>query len=403
MGFRVLLEKGRGWSLANSVMLLLGIMAFLTPFAHTQTILEVSFYLAVLVAGVVVMRGERLDFDTPLLLPFVLFGAWGAVSVIFALDVRDSLSDYYAHFLKYILFYYLLFNFFKSKQKLVWLSWVFIVSGTVLSVFIMVYFYVVQGNDLSTRLAHGLTYYPVNQIGYATVFSFLLASHCLRCVPQWYQRVLLAFSCIATFAASLLSQSRGTMVALVLSFIILSYKNKKLMVALVTVALLFVALGPVKARISSSADRVALALFSAEIIKDHPVTGTGFSIDTFHNTELIDHEKYKGRIPAEYRNVVKFLWPHNMLLDIAVRTGVIGCLLYVMLLATVARVAQQLMCCGGDSFIQKWGQCISASLCLFVAKGLFEPSFFHNADMVFYSICSMASILWWLDKEGELG
>jgi len=168
-------EEVAAGKLPGAIMAFLGVLVFLTPFAHTQTILEVSFYLALLCTGELVRRGGRLALSTPLVLPFVLFGVWAAVSVVFALDVRDSLGDFYAHYLKYLILYYLLFNFFRSRQRLIWLAWIFTLSGAILSLSLMIYFYGILGEPLSIRLALGLTYYPVNQLGYATVLSALLA------------------------------------------------------------------------------------------------------------------------------------------------------------------------------------------------------------------------------------
>lgn len=384
-------------------MAFLGLQTFLSPFAHTQTILEVSFYLALFGACEVARRGDRLVFQTPLLLPFVLFGAWAAVSVVFALDVRDSLSDFYAHYLKYLILYLLLFNFFRSRQRLVWLAWIFTVSGAVLSASMMVYYYGIRGEPLTTRLALDLTYYSVNQLGFTTVLSALLAWQQLRSARQGALRAVAAFCCVVSVAASLLSQSRGTVLALAVSFVVLNFRNVKVLVALVLLFALFLTAKPVQERISTSADRIGLILYSTEIVKDYPLFGTGFSIDTFHNHHLIDPDKYKARIPERYRDVVPFLWPHNMLLSVAVRTGVLGVLLFIFLHGVLARTAWQLLRFGGDCFIRGWGQCSLSLWLMFVVKGMVEPAFFHGGDVVFYSICAMVTILWWLNRQATAG
>ena len=121
--------------LANGVLCLLGIFIFFDPFPHTTSIQEISFYLSVFlfVLGIV-LKKIPFSFKSPLSLPFALFTLWAGLGLFFALDLENSLHDFYSHLLKYLMLYFMLINMFSTKKRLMWLSWIIIISATVFCV-----------------------------------------------------------------------------------------------------------------------------------------------------------------------------------------------------------------------------------------------------------------------------
>jgi len=336
-----------------------------------------------------------------LLLPFTLFVFWAFLNLFFALDKANSIHDFLAHLLKYIIFYYILINFFSSKKRLIVLSWTIIISATIFSLGAVFYWYIIMGEPLLSRFGDfksaGTT---IN--GFITVLGLILSLHHLRTENIFYRRAILISSIFLLFATSLLAQSRGTLIAMAVAIIMLCCKSRKVLIPFIMVVLIFVANAPIKNRFLESSGydvRIGLIHYSIEIIKDYPVFGTGFSIDTFRDVERIDPQKYMARIPKKYRLPPNlYLWPHNMLLSIGVRLGFIGIVLFLYVLIAVAKMCWNLIRFGKDDFIKNWGICILSAFVMFCIKGLFDPVFTHFIDVIFYTILSMITILWRLNE-----
>ena len=114
-----------------SVFWLMGFFIFLNPFPHVTSAKEIAFYLSVALVVFGMATGKlNFSFKSPLTLPFMLFSAWAALGLFFALDPENSLHDFYAHLLKYLAFYYILVNCSSTKKRLKWLSWIIILSAT---------------------------------------------------------------------------------------------------------------------------------------------------------------------------------------------------------------------------------------------------------------------------------
>lgn len=381
---------------------MIGVFIFLNPFPHTTSIKEIIFYSTVfIVFALVLFKKIEFSFKTPLLLPFSLFVFWAFLNLFFALDKANSIHDFLAHLLKYIIFYYILINFFSSKKRLIVLSWTIIISATIFSLGAFFYWYIILGELLLSRFGDfksaGTT---IN--GFITVFGLILSLHHLRTENILYRRAILIISIFSLFAASLLAQSRGTLIAMAVAITLLCCKSRKVLIPFIMVVLIFVANAPIKNRLLKSSGydvRIGLIYYSIEIIKDYPVFGTGFSIDTFRDVERIDPQKYMARIPKKYRTPPHlYLWPHNMFLSIGVRLGFIGIVLFLYVLIAVAKMCWNLIRFGKDDFIKNWGVCILSAFVMFCVKGLFDPAFTHFVDVIFYTILSMITILWRLNE-----
>jgi O-antigen ligase len=162
-------------------------------------------------------------------------------------------------------------------------------------------------------------------------------------------------------------------------------------------------ISPVKDRFTNYNDyhvRLGLAHYSFEMIKDYPIIGSGFSIDTFKDPKFFNPEEYMARIPEKYRKQPHgFFWPHNMLLSIGIRVGLVGLALFLYILFVPAKMCWRLIRFGKDESIRSWGFCVSSIFIMFSAKGLFDPIFTHFADTIFYTILAMITILWRINEE----
>ena len=386
-----------------SIPVLIGTLLFFNPFPHTTSIKEICFYLSVsIVLVLVVFRKTPFSFETPLLLPFGLFVLWAFVGIFFSLDTRNSTHDFYSHLLRYMMLYFMMINFFESRKRLTRLSWVMVVSATILCMGAIGHFYFILGNSLSERLVN-FDQIPSNRISMVAAIGIILALHLLFTKIHRLKKVALLSCLIPLFAAIIVTQTRSTMGAMFLAIIILFFRYKKVMLALLVAMVIIVVATPVKDRLfdmSTNHPRMSTNYRSLEIIKDYPITGIGFGMQTYRTSHLISPETYMSRIPQEYWVYEFFSFPHNMFFSIAVRTGLVGLGLFLCILSVFVYMCWKLSFNGKDGSIKGWGLCIASLLVLFLFVGLFEPVFNHLTETMLFTIFSIGTVLWRLNKEG---
>ena len=168
-----------------SVPILMGIFIFSNPFSHTTAIKEICFYGSVIIVLILICF-KKIDFSfrSPLTLPFALFTAWAFIGLFFALDKGNSLHDFRAHLLKYMAVYYILINFINSRKRFETLSWIIICSVTIFSIGGMIYFYLISGNLISTRIY--FQEITINSIGFITLFAIILSFNAFHSTSNLY-------------------------------------------------------------------------------------------------------------------------------------------------------------------------------------------------------------------------
>ncbi|MDQ7838424.1 MAG: O-antigen ligase family protein [Thermodesulfobacteriota bacterium] len=395
-------------SLNISIPLLMGIFLFFNPFPHTTTIKEICFYLsAFIVLLLLVFKKTAFSFKTPLSIPFTLFVLWSFFGLFFALDKPNSIHDFYAHLLKYLAFYYLLVNFFNTKKRLGVLIWIIILSAAAFSTWAITYFYFFLGNDIATQLGLGFTEIPINIIGIVTLFAIILSLYLFRQVTNVYRKTFLVICLIITSLATLLTQTRGTLLAMVFSLTILSLKNKKVLMVFTVSLLIAIAFLPVRHRLNMENiinklrddPRTGIAYNFIEVIKDYPITGIGFGMQTYADEKLLD--KYNARVPTNYRQPIAYKAPHNLLIDVAVRLGLVGLVLYLYIIFAFIQMGWKKIKYGKDDFIRSWGRCLMAAFVAVFIQGMFENTHSGPPAIVLYAILAMMTILWRLNMKSD--
>jgi len=382
----------------------MGIFIFLNPFPHTTAIKEICVYLSVFIVLILICSKKTdFSFKSPLTLPFVLFVAWVFIGLFFALDKENSIHDFRAHLLKYLVVYYVLINFFNSQKRLVVLSWIIIASAVIFSIGEMYYFYIMLGNSFSAKLSTGLTEIPVNWVGYITVTAAIFSLFHMITNNNLQIKIISLISLFPLCTLSILTQARSAAVALLLAVIILCFKNKKIMVACLGILLIAVAVTPLKNRFINadliSGLRLPTDLTTVEIIRDYPIVGIGFGIETYANERYINLEEYSKRVSVKYKHGKILNDPHSMMFSIAVRTGIVGFALFLYILFTSFRMCWNLIRHGKDDFIKKWGSCVAGIFVAVLVIGIFEPFFSHVPEVVFYTTFAMITILWRINQE----
>jgi len=399
--------------LNQSVPVLMGIFIFFNPFPHTTAIKEICFYLAVLIVLVLIaFRRSSFVFKTPLTFPLGFFLLWAFLSIFWSLNVENSIHDVRAHLLKQIALYFLLINFFNSRKRLASLAWIVVSSAAIFSVVGMCYYYVIMDNSIkATRFGHLLagssinvsTELPVNFVGTITVFAVIICLHYFFQELHLSIRAAIIACLIPLFTATVLTQSKGTCTALVLAITIqLLLKKKKIVPFFLLAVVGIVVMTPLKGYInfSSLKERLKIDYFTYEVIKDYPITGIGFGMQTFiHN---IDKASYLNRIPEKNRPA-NVQTPHNLLFDIAVRLGLIGLILFLFIIFVFGKMCWVTIRQASDDGIRDWGYCTVIAFVAYGTIGIVEPVFLFQASaIVFYIILAMITILWRLNQ-GKTG
>ena len=394
--------------LNQSVPVLIGIFIFFNPFPHTTAIKEICFYLAVLIVLIlVVFRRSTFIFKTPLTLPLIFFLLWATLSIFWSLNMENSIHDVRAHLLNHIILYFLLINSFSSRKGLATLAWIVVISAAIFSVAGMFYFYIILDNPIGSRFGHLSTRGPtnvfpelgVNFIGTITVFSMLICLHYFFQERHLYRRTAIVACLIPLFIATFLTQSNGTFTALMLAITIkLSLKAKKIVPFILLAVAGIVVMTPLKdyIKISSLESRSKINYVTYEVIKDYPIAGIGFGMQTF--IENIDKKSYINSIPKKKRPT-EIYTPHNWLLSIAVRLGIIGLILFLYIIVVFGKMCWETIRNPKDDDIKDWGYCTVIAFVAYFTIGIVEPVFLFKASAtIFYVILAMITILWRLNQ-----
>jgi O-antigen ligase len=265
----------------------------------------------------------------------------------------------------------------------------------------MIYFYLVLGNALSTR--YGFTEMSINYTGFVTVFAILISIHQFTRETKLYRKAVLLVCLLGTFTATLLTQTRGAIIAMALSliilFIITIISNKKVLI-LSSLALLImigtiIVVPDLRNRFNIDLildnERLAMNRLYMEVVRDYPIAGTGFGMQILQDKKFLN--AYNARVPVRYRQERPLVPTHNLLMDITVRLGLVGLLLYLYIIFAFFRMSWRTIKYGKDDFIEGWGVCLMISLLSVLIQGMFADASFGPQLVVFYTILVMMTIL----------
>jgi O-antigen ligase len=391
----------------HTIPLLMGVYIFFNPFPHTTAVKEFCFYISLLaLITLVIFKKTSISLNSPLTLPFALFFLWGIFGLFFTLDLNNSAHDLRTHFLKYVAIYYLLVNYFNSAKKLEILSWIIISSAVIFSLWAIVGFYFIDRNPFSERL--GATYLEIHTdyIGFILIFALIITLNKVLHNKSILIKSILCISSIILSLATLLTQSRGSLIALLIAIILLSCFNKRILIFIIVIILSVVIIPGFKERINSKEmlqnERVQMNALTMEIIKAYPLTGIGFGMQIYGNKDLVDLKKFDSRLPKKYQGGVggTFLGsPHNTILDIAVRTGIIGLILFLSIILTALWMIWKAWKSTERAYFKSWIVCILAAFLSFMIAALFADTTFGPQAVVFYTILAIITILWNLTRQ----
>ena len=370
----------------------------LNPFPHTTSIREVSYYLAAaLLVFYFLWYRDWSAFKTPLTLPVALFTVWAFFGLFWALDFDASLHDIRSHLLKYIGLFLLLTIFFNSRAKFRLLFWVIVVSVVISGFHDMYFFYVEGKNSFLTRMCIENHQLPVGPLGFMALFAVTLVVHLLQSGERLWGKCALVMCLGGLLLILFVTQMRSLLVALPFIIIALFWDNKKILATVMLVVVLFFFGFFTKLRsldnVGSYTDRLTINYMSWLLIKEYPITGMGFSMETPGNSRFVDHEKLRDQVPLAIKNDgVEYTSPHNMWIGITLQTGVIGLILFIAIWITGIRMCIKLIRNTVSLENKFLGQLGLSAIILFSVYGLFNVVFMHFLEFlmcVFFAVVSV--------------
>ncbi len=378
--------------------LFMGIYIFSNPLPMSA-VSEFCFYLSLLALIILlVFRKTNFTLRLPLTLPFVLFFLWAVFGLFFTLDFKNTLHDLRGHLLEYLIIFYLLVNYFNSQKKLEILSLIIIASATIFSIGAIIQYYFIEGFHFSERLGYTFKEMHTDYIGFVTIFAITLAFNRLQNSKVMANALLSLLCIVVLFIATLLTQSRGTLIGLFASLIILCFNNRKIIIVAIAVLILAFFLPGLKDRFDHKKimhnERIKMNRLTLEVIKTHPIAGIGFGMQIYGNPNLVDLEKLNSQLPAQYQQKRIVTSPHNTVLDITVRTGIVGLVLFLNILLTSFFMLWKILRLTKSEYFKSWAICLFACFASFMIQAMVADTTFGSRIVVFYTILAMITILW---------
>jgi O-antigen ligase len=381
------------------------LFVFLIPFPHVTVLTEASFYLSVACAGyLAATRRLPLQWDRSLLVPMLLFTAWAALSSFWAGDFGANMEAVYNHIVKMVVLYLLLVSVFTGRREFRWLVWAVVLSVAVYAGWGIIQEYVLLGHPLFRHRLAPDAQLNANRLASICVVAFLLGLTLWGETATARQRALLCAALAVLVAAVFLTLSRSALVGAAAGLVVLAWHRPRQMALMLAVLLAAAALilatsskWQTKAvRLVEGKDvRYGIYLTALVKIGEKPVAGYGFK-----HALKTDWSKYNDRLPERFRTGRAFAGPHNFILDVAMRLGLVGIVLYGILLAGFARRGMALIRRGETSFTGSWALAVVAAVLAIHAGGMFTNMFHIKTETLLYVMFALLTILSHV-REGE--
>ena len=397
--------------LEHSIPVMLGIFIFIIPFPYRTAIQEILFYLsAVILLLLIICRQTNFSFTSQFTIPFMLFSLWVLFCIPFALDKGNSFHDFYAHLLKHLVIFYLLINYFKSKRLFLVLSWIIVISITIFSFGGIIYYYIVKGALLQDRFGLSEAGVDINHIGFLAAPALFIAI-VLIAQAVVLKRMFLFLSMISTISALVLSGTKGALLGVIVPIAFLFTKHKKITAIALLFLLSLIVITPFESKLhvqklqDSVVAEVETIRFSIwhdylQIVKKYPVGGIGYGMQSYNRAFFIKND-FKVPNVAETKNDKLFFMPHNTLIDLTVRTGIVGVCLFLYCLCVFFRIGWLLCRDKKDSFVRNWSLCIITCCLSLLIQGMFVDLMIGLQVIYLFIFFAMINILWQIQESNK--
>ena len=391
--------------LKHIVTILIGFFILIIPFPYNTSAQEISFYLSWAIAlFLIICKQSTFSFKSPFTIPFVLFSFWILLCIPFALDKSNSFHDFYAHLIKHLVIFYILSTYFVSKRLFVILCWIVVISITFFSFGGTIYYYVIKGASLQERFGLPEIGVDINHIGFLAAPALFITIALFADSTSVVKKLFLFLSMISTISAIVLSGTKGALLGVMVPTTFLFTKHKKIIMVTLLCLLLFIIISPFKNKLHVHAIENAVGAevetirFSIwhdylQIVKKYPVGGIGYGMQSY-NRDLFIRNNFKFPNIANSKNGAAFFMPHNTLIDLAVRTGIVGVYFFLYCLYTFFKIGWLLYKNMNDDFIKNWTLCLMACCVSLLIQGMFVDLMIGIQISYLFIFFAMINILW---------
>ncbi|MGO8716535.1 MAG: O-antigen ligase family protein [Smithella sp.] len=391
--------------LKHIVTILIGFFILIIPFPYNTSAQEISFYFSVAIAIFLIIRRQTLfSFKSPFTIPFVLFCFWILLCIPFALDKSNSFHDFYAHLIKHLIIFYILSSYFVSKRLFVVLCWIIVISITFFSFGGTIYYYVIKGASLQDRFGLPDIGVDINHIGFLAAPALFITIALFADSTSVVKKMFLFLSMISTISAIVLSGTKGALLGVIVPTTFLFTKHKKIIMVTLLCLLLLIIISPFKNKLHVHAIENAVGAevetirFSIwhdylQIVKKYPVGGIGYGMRSY-NRDLFIRNNFKFPNIANSKNDTAFFMPHNTLIDLAVRTGIVGVCFFLYGLYMFFRIGWLLYKDKKDVFTSNWALCLMACCLSLLIQGMFADLMIGIQVSYLFIFFAMINILW---------
>jgi O-antigen ligase len=387
----------------------MSVFVFAIPFPFTTAISEICFYGSVgIFILLIFLKKPRPSFDTPLTFPFCLLVFWAVCGIFFALNKENTTHDIVYHLLKQLAVFYLLITFFCTIKRFHCLTWIILVSSTLFSIGSIVYYYVILGNDITTRLSLPQIDVGTNYFGYISVLAIIISLTYAGRASLLYRKMMMLVPLFGAVITCLLTSTRGTILGAIAPLILLVPKYKMLSAVSIIMIAFIVLLIPAKdiltpqkliAKIEGD-DRTLIWAAYGKAIQEFPITGIGFGMQIYDENL---YRKYNLQLPTAHRPLKDFQGPHNIFVDIAVRLGLVGFLIFIYLTFNFMKTGWRLITRGRDDSIRSWALGVMVIFVSYLIQGLFSDLFLSAQAIWFFIVLALMTILHRLNENQDNG
>jgi O-antigen ligase len=357
---------------------------------------ELLLYTILFLSFILWIKSKRLP-QTPLDKPIVLFSLWSFISIFYSLNPQNALHDVRVYVLIPILFYYAINTVVDNKNKIQTVIY-WIITGTVFWCIIgLIYFFLIQHHK---PFIHPLEFKHIYHCLYPflTVPVFILTLHLAYIVRQIRYKMLYILSSLILLFTTLLTLSRGGIIVLAISVILLTIKRWKLVLsALIILVCLVIASTKTqnldtRFRKITKDPRFNIWLVSWYMIKDKPLTGWGFSGVSYAKI----YQRYQKYQSSKFAIIKQVKHPHNLIIDIAVKLGLIGLAIFLYLIGKYLLLVKKVFLTFPNEL--NWSlfiATISILLC-----GLYDNFWNRHIEALFFSLVGLEAV--WVSNSGQL-
>ena len=387
------------------VTILIGFFILIILFPYNTLAQELSFYFSVAIAIFLIIRRQTLfSFKSPFTIPFVLFSFWILLCIPFALDKSNSFHDFYTHLIKHLVIFYILSTYFVSKRLFIVLCWIIVISITFFSFGGTIYYYVIKGASLQDRFGLPEIGVDINHIGFLAAPALFITIALFADSTSVVKKLFLFLSMISTISAIVLSGTKGALLGVIVPTPFLFTKHKKIIMVTLLCLLLLIIISPFKNKLHVHAIENAVGAevetirFSIwhdylQIVKKYPVGGIGYGMRSY-DRDLFIRNNFKLPNIANSKNGTAFFMPHNTLIDLAVRTGIVGVCFFLYGLYMFFRIGWLLYKDKKDVFTSNWALCLMACCLSLLIQGMFADLMIGIQVSYLFIFFAMINILW---------